>query len=158
MENTGTKLNKKLTAFRELSTSEIVLYTALVLMPALVLVSLQAYVENGLYTMTSVLLGVGFGVIALMLCRFLIPSALKGNEILKTIALLSPSVLLFSFALNITQTTVFYCVSFIGIFILMYFGFIFPIKDKGRHICAALILLGMLFAIEYSLYVYDLFS
>lgn len=158
MENTGTKLNKKFIALRGLSTLEIVLYTALVLMPALVLVSLQAYVENGLYTLTSVLLGVGFGVIALMLCKFLIPSALKGNEVVKIIALLSPSVLLFGFALDITQTTVFYCISFIGIFILMYFGFIFPIRDKGRHICAALILLGMLFAIEYSLYVYDLFS
>ncbi|WP_255883521.1 MULTISPECIES: glycosyltransferase family 39 protein [unclassified Ruminococcus] len=154
------KSNKKIdfSALNSLNVLEKIMYIAIVLMPAFVLTSLQAYVANPVYIPTSILLGIGFGVIALLLCKFLIPSALKGNEILKIIALFLPSVLLVSFAIDLRQSTPFFCISFIAIFVLMYFGFVFPIKDRGKHICAAIILIAMLFAIEYSLYVYDLFS
>lgn len=145
-------------ALRSLTVLQKILYIAIVIMPTFVLTSLQAYVDNNFYLFTSILLGLAFGAIALLLCKCLIPSALKGNEILKIIALLSPSVLLFSYAIDLQQTTPFYCISFIAIFVLMYFGFVFPIRDRGKHICAAIVLLAMFFAIEYCLYVYDLFS
>lgn len=144
---------------QNLSLSEKLVYISMILMPAFVLTSLQAFVNKGiLYIFTSAFLGIALGLIALLICKFLIPSALKGNAVMKTVALLSPVILLFSFVIDSRQSTIFYCIFFIAFFILLYFGFVFPVKDKGKHVCAALILLSMLFVIEYSLYVYDLFS
>lgn len=140
------------------SLSEALFFISIILMPAFVLVSFQAFTENALYIFTSAFLGLAFGFVALMLCCFLVPSALKGNLIIKTIALFSPAVLLLSFIIDPQVSTIFYSIFFIVFFILLYFGFIFPVKDRGKHICASLILLSMLFAIEYSLFVYDLFS
>lgn len=152
------RIKNKIAVGASLTMAQKLLYIAIVLMPAFVLTSLQAYVQNNFYILTSILLGLALGVIALLLCRCLIPSALKGNEILKITAMLSPSVLLISFAINLKHSTPFFCISFIAIFVLMYFGFVFPIKDRGKHICASIVLIAMLFAIEYCLYVYDLFS
>lgn len=141
-----------------ISTQEKLLYLSIILMPAFVLTSFQAYVENNFYIFTSILLGLVFGIIALALCKYLIPSVLKGNYTLKIVALLSPVVLLFSFVVELQQSTNFYCVFFIIFFVLLYLGFVTQIKNIGKHICVSLILLAILFAIEYSLYVYDLFS
>ncbi len=140
------------------STGEGILYGAIILMPSFVLASFQAYNTDTGHIVTSVLFGAVLGLIALLLCKGLIPSVFKGNYILKTVAMLSPAALLLSYGVKLEQSTVFYSIIFLVFFILVYIGFVTPIKDRGKHICVAIMLLLMLFAIEYSLYVYDLFS
>ncbi len=157
MENVNTK-NGFLNRLIQKSMGEKLLYLSIILMPSLVLASFQAYNPGGNYIFTSVLLGIVFGVIALLLFKCLIPSSLKGNYKMKAAAMLFPVVLLLSYVIDAQQSTVFYCIAFILFFIFLYFGFVFPIRDRGKHVCSALILLLILFAVEYSFYVYDLFS
>lgn len=145
-------------SFSSLSVKEIILYISIILMPAFVLASFQAYNDTHIYIISSVFFGIILGIVALLLCRFLIPNALKGNYIPKILSMLAPAVLLFSFSIELKNSTIFYCIFFIAFFVMLYFAFVFPLRDVGRHICAAIILLSMLFAIEYSLFVYDLFS
>ncbi len=141
------------------SRGELAVYIAMLLMPSFVLVSFQAYnPAGGSYIFSSVLLGLALGAVCLILCKGLVPSVLKGNYILKTVALLSPAALLLSFGVELYQSTVLYMIIFLIFFALVYIGFVFPIKDRSRHICAVVILVMALFAIEYSICVYDLYS
>lgn len=158
MEKTNSVKSKLINNINSLSVQEMLLYLSMILMPSFVMVSFQAYVENSAYIFSSALIGIIFGIIALLLCKFLIPSVLKGNYPLKIAALLSPSVLLCSFFVDLQNSTNFYCIFFIAFFVLLYLGFATQVKSPGKHICVSLILLAMLFTIEYSLFVYDLFS
>lgn len=158
MEKTLSSKKGFINNLTSLSVQELLLYISIVLMPSFILVSLQAYVNDVIYMISSFCIGIIIGVIGLLLCYYLIPSVLKGRYIPKIVALLSPALLLLSFTIDVNLSTIFYCVFFAAFFLMVYLAFVLPEKNRGKHICAALMLLGMLFAFEYSIYVYDLFS
>lgn len=158
MDRTTAPEQRNNKSLASLNVKEILLYISITLMPAFVLTSFQAYNDTHIFIISSVFFGIILGIVALLLCRFLIPNALKGNYIPKILSMLTPAVLLFSFNVDLQNSTMFYCVFFIAFFVMLYFAFVFPLKDVGKHVCAAIILLSMLFAVEYSLFVYDLFS
>lgn len=136
-----------------------ILFSLIVLSSSAVFISMQYFVTEHQNYFGSFVIGVLVGLLFACIALQNIPAIFsKTNFLLKCFALLLPFGLLFGFIIPHNMATYFYCVFFIVFYIVLVLAFILPIQNKGMKLCSALILLAAFFAIEYSFFVYDLYS
>lgn len=152
------KVKDYINGYTNASLNEKLLYLFFLVCPSLIFVSLQSYVKSGSFIFQSIILGAALGAVAVAVLKAMSPSVFKGNYAMKYLALLSPVILLFSFATELKNSTNIYCIFFIVFAILLFIGFIYEIEDTSKKVCVTVVMLCMMFAVEYSLYTYDLFS